>query len=270
MTKLLSIDFYKIFRTKSFYVIAFIASALAVLFSSTSTSACVSYYNEYASLYGSNVPSGSTPFGTAWYTIFSNVSILGLLGSILAAMFLCSEFSYGTIKNIASKGYRREDIYLSKLFTCVSGLFFNFVLTFVVSYVTCLIAGGNRIPNFFKFSPDILLLPILFVFLFLAVEVSLALMIASLVRKSGASIGIYVVVNSISSYLFNVIDSKLFKETLHWDFKISDYTYAGCLSQIGFSEAMKSNDILRFACVVVGFFVLTIGIGIFYFRKRDI
>ena len=125
MKNLLAIDFYKLFRTKSFYVISAILLALTVFSSAIVCSGFLRTYEENLLNFGNTVGLGSM-LGIAWNIVFSNFSNIGIFIAIMSILFTCSEFSFGTIKNIASKGYKRAEIYLSKFLSSAVCYFRSF------------------------------------------------------------------------------------------------------------------------------------------------
>ena len=272
MGNLMAVDFYKIFRTKSFYVIGAILLAITVLNSAVICSGYIWAYEEQLSNMANTASSFGSSFGNAWSIIFSSFSNISSLVAMMSILFMCSEFSFGTMKNIASKGYSRMGIYLSKFLISALCLCIYFILTFITSFVTCVVVVGNRVPNFFKL-PTHMFLPLFFIFLFLLVDISFALMISSLVKKSGQAIATYIVPTLIANILLSILDINLFKNILKTDFRLSDYVYTSCLSEVLRSNLitqMYYNDIVRYFLVAVVFLLVTMLVGIYFFRKRDI
>ena len=185
-------------------------------------------------------------------------------------LFLCSEFSYGTMKNIATKGYPREFLYLSKFFVSLVCMGIYLVLTFVISFVTSLVVGGNRLPNFYS-VPSNLFLPSIFAVLYLSVYVSIALLIASLIRKSGNALAIYVVFTMVLTFVPKLVYN-FFLSTFKKEVNISRYIYDSCFLEATqrIHSAMSSSDILRFFLVAAFFLIATLIPGIYYFKERDI
>ena len=267
MGKLIAIDFYKIFRTKFFYIIGLVLAALCVLSSVSFVYSSLKNYDVVG------ITGGSAEFSkAAWHMVFMNFGNMDMCLVILTILFLCSEFSFGTMKNIATKGYLREGIYLSKFFVSLSCMAIYLALTVVVSLVTSLFAGATRLPDFYSFPTNIVL-PFLFSLLFFAVYISVALMISSLVRKSGSALAIYVALTLV----LNVVPGLLRKfvlSTFNKDFDLSKYLYSGCFLEISnynfFGSDFFSGNIVRYLCVALFFLALTLGVGIYYFKEKDI
>lgn len=262
MGKLLAVDFYKIFRTKFFYVVSLVLVAFDVIVSVVNTLASVGNYE----LFSTHVSKSG-----AWVIAYSNFSNVCLLLTILTILFFCSEFSSGTMKNIATKGFPREFIYLSKFLVGMSCAAFYLLLTLVTSLISSLVVGGNKLPNYFEL-PSNMLFALLFALFFLAVYVSVSLMVASLVRKSGNSLAIYVILSTLISFLPTLLDNFI-KNTFRSDFSTKKYMYSECffeITQRSLVSTVSSSDVARYLCVGVFFLVLTLGVGIYYFREKDI
>jgi len=269
MGRLIAIDFYKIFRTKFFYIIGLVLAALCVLSSVSFVQAALKNYDMVG------MTGGTAEFSkAAWRMVFLNFGNMDICLVILATLFLCSEFSFGTMKNIATKGYTREGIYLSKFFVSLSCMAIYLGLTVIVSLVTSLFAGATRLPDFYSF-PSNIVVPFLFSLLFFSVYISIALMISSLIRKSGSSLAIYVVCTMVVSIVPGLL-SNFIHSTFGKTIDLQKYLYSGCFSEItqygyGFlNTSLPSENIARYLCVGLCFLALTLGVGIYYFRERDI
>ena len=105
MISLLRADFYKLFRAKSFYICGFIAAALSILGVVLLNSSINTELGIDASLLGYD----------GLYALVTGVSQATLFITIMNSIFVPSEFAQGTMKNIASRGFSRWSIYLSKL-----------------------------------------------------------------------------------------------------------------------------------------------------------
>lgn|GEM_PF-6111829 len=270
MGRLIAIDFYKIFRTKFFYIIGLVLVGLCVLSSVSFVQAALKNYDMVG------MTGGTAEFSkAAWRMVFLNFGNMDMCLVILTILFLCSEFSFGTMKNIATKGYSRESIYLSKFFVSLFCMAIYLILTVVTSLVTSLFAGATRLTDFYSF-PSNIVMPFLFSLLFFAVYISLALMISSLIRKSGSALAIYVALTLVLNIVPGLLRNFIFS-TFNKEFDLSKYLYSGCFAEIsqygyGFFNAtgLPSENFARYLCVGLFFLVLTLGVGIYYFREKDI
>lgn len=274
MINLLKIDFYKMFKAKSFYIIAAIFVALSTLTVVATSWLYASLYKEFQAnpdidMLSLGIDSSSIP--GAFSIITANINSILIFAAIFLVLFVCSEFSCGTIKNIASKGYAREKIYLSKFICGISCLIIYSVLYVAASLIASYIVVKNTVPNYFVIPPQFWGVIALALFLLIA-YLSLVLMIASLIRGSGASIGLFLGINMVLPLLLPKLD-ELLKNVFKIDFQIRNYSLSSCLGKIveqDLNTAFANDEIIRFLCVGAGFLIVTLFVGLFCFRKRDL
>ena len=108
MLGLIKSDFYKLFRMKSFYicgVIAALFSAFGIWVFDTASRYQFAQYG-WQDLYVSQF--------TGVYSLTFGMTFATLFIMIVMSMFIPSEFGFGTMKNIVSKGFTRTSVYISK------------------------------------------------------------------------------------------------------------------------------------------------------------
>ena len=120
MAKLLSFEFRKMFRQKSFYICLGIALFMGVVTLRTFSKNSFSEYDALMSL----------------VKAYGNCSLTMLFG-IFAAIYVCDDYSAGTIRNIVTRGYTRTGVYFAKLIT----LCFGAILMLLTCWIVSAIAG---------------------------------------------------------------------------------------------------------------------------------
>lgn len=265
MTKLLKVDFYKMFKAKSFYVIGAILTALAAINSYLYAKITLDALNEssFLSSLGLNTVNLYSSF-------FGNVRSVILYISIFVVLFICSEFSNGTIKNIATKGYHRESIYLSKFITSIFGTIIYVLFIALASYLPYLIVLGNKDTDVFN-MPENFISCFSILLLNIVAYLSVALMLGSLLRKSGVSIFAVFALNLIAS--LTILFDTFLKNVIETDFKVSKYTLSENIHFLAESmnsgAAIPSEDLLRIILVPIAFLVVSMVVGLVFFKKRD-
>ena len=117
---LLNVDFYKLFRSVSFYVIFGVYALLTVLnvFLNYAANIMLETSNADAMLFGLELTNVNLLFVNN-----INYSNLGLFLVIFFAIFLCTEFKDNTIRNKLTQGYSRTVVYIASLtFTYIVSL----------------------------------------------------------------------------------------------------------------------------------------------------
>ncbi len=257
MSNLLKYDFYKLIRSKSFYICA----AISLLISGLTVSLCVWGYNQT----GYNM---FKPYDSIM-GISDGLSSVTLLITIALAIFIPSDFSFGTIKNMVSSGANRINIYLSKMIIAAS-----VVLSYMVVNIICCGLVGGIMGEVGEYTRDTYLTMLkMFGYSFL-VQLSLALicvMISFLIRNKSIVITVAILLNTIAlDFIAPIIDYCVKKIASVESFSIAKYFPLSYLG-VGMSiDSMPKNDLITSIIVCVSYIVVCSLIGILVFRKVDI
>lgn len=253
MLKLLKSDFYKLSKTKSFFICLCILLCLAVGYV---------FLSHYSYQFVSSEPHPGASELVA--ETFSANSLI--FSSIVVSLFVACEFGFGTMKNIASKGFGRTEIYLSKLIvSCVVST------VFLLAYSLASVATGSILWGFGSvgagYWQEICQIIGLEALLNLAFT-SVFVFFAALVRQSGGAIAINICLLSFASTMVQMgqmLLHYLFK--VEWD--ISQYLISSNIVVISQGN-LNQETILRGLLVGVAYFVVTTLAGVWLFHKRDI
>lgn len=250
MLNILKTDFYKAFRTPSFWVISVI-TILSSLLSSFSIFWLLTQ-PEFAELIEIAPGFFQTVPGVTSGCIF-------LIG-IFAVMFSVSDFNYGTIKNIASKGYRREYIYISKFVTAIGVAIISLLLSFLTAFITAQIMINNKISGFFDYNAEFHL-SLSKQALLIVAYISIAVLLAMLFRSLGPALSVFLAYFFLQNSIVQLIN-KLIHDVFNSDFSVAPYFINGA-----FSDPDKT---VQGVIVLLVYIVVTTAIGLYTFRKRDI
>ncbi len=259
MNNILKSDFYRLFRSKAFYI----CTAVAVLFMSLNIFilywASKTVEGEMSNYY--IMPKDGITFGLS---VFSNGNNLIIIG-IFAAIFVAAEFAHGTMKNAVSKGFSRVLIYGSKLITIMAATFLMHFVNFIIGTLICTVLTGNLgsftgefVANMFKIMGIELLLNFALAALFV--------FIGMVIRNLGGVIAINVIgVLSVEPLIYTLLE-------LLFDHKvqISNYSLLNNIARFIPSTTAAGSDYLRAVIVAAAYLVISAGIGIFAFRKSDV
>lgn len=260
MINILKVDLYKMFKAKSFYVIGIILAAFSALNAYAFAKISLDANEKLLMLVNSN-----------FFVVFmQNVNSVVTYVTLFVVLFMVSEFSNGTIKNIATKGYLRESIYFSKLIVgAISTLIYVAVVALSI-YLPYIFVLRGHITNEFE-MPKYFINSFFIMLLHLLAYISIGLMIASLVRKSGLSVVCLFAFTSLIPFILDMLD-KLLASNFETKFSLSKYFISGSLGY-AISQAdlsIPDKDIVRVILVPICFFVASVAIGVTVFKKRDI
>ena len=116
MTKLLSAGFYRLFKSRVFWIMLVICILLQVL-------VCVDNFR-----YERERPENTVILDDI---VFSIVPAIGFISSALISLLLGEEYSDGVVRNKLTVGHRRSDIYFANLIVCIAGSFIMLAALFL-------------------------------------------------------------------------------------------------------------------------------------------
>jgi ABC-type transport system involved in multi-copper enzyme maturation permease subunit len=193
---------------------------------------------------------------TLWPTTFSDIfSISFSLQQIFIPLFICAEYSYGTIKTIIARGTSRLKFYFSKLITCIFA-----ELVFVCVELLVMFTYGISALEFGTLPEDIVMRSAGNILVGIA-SVCFYVAIANVFRYTSASLGAniffllasaggIVVANNLMFSLFSIkIDFR--------NYWIDTVLYAGA-------------DQTTATVVALCYIIIPTIIGAYVFKKRDI
>ncbi len=260
MKNLLRSDFYRLFRSKSFYICTAISMLLMAL-----NILLVEWASNLAGEEG--VVISENPIFkdgiTYGLTAFANGNLEIILG-IIIAIFVSAEFSHGTMKNVVSKGFSKINIYLSKLITMVSTTLIMIIATFLTGFICATILSGSM----GDFSGDNLAI----IFKTIGIEillntalVAILVLVPMVIRNIGGAIAINIFgVMTVAPLLFNILQL-IARDKI----KFTDYSLLNNIA-FYFSNTAKGSDYLRSVIVGLVFLVGATALGIFAFKKSDV
>lgn len=259
MSNLLRSDFYRLFRSKSFYVCTVVAMGLIALniflLDWASRVAGEGVNLDVSTLYKDGISYG--------LTAFSNGNVQMILG-IIIAIFVTAEFSHGTMKNVVSKGFPKLQIYLTKLISMTVASYIIIIATFVVGTISAIIVtgtlgdlNGEYISKIVKTIGIELLLN--------TALTALILLVSMVVRNLGAAIAINIIgIMSFGPLIFSILEY-----VVKGKIKFTEYSL---LNNIAFyaNNTAKGSDYLRSLIVGLIFLAVSTVLGIYAFKKSDV
>ena len=255
MGKLLKADLYRLFKTKSYYILNITILGLILLnLIIAKRQDIVDETDLLSEFTGIEVSAGVVTGG--------NVAIYM---SIFVAIFVAHEFTHGTMKNVVSKGYSRIKIYLSKLIavSVATTLMFLAILIFTTIVGTVVTGEFGEITG--TYALEFLRMLAIVTLLYLAFS-SLYLMIVMIVRSSGGAIAI----NLIGVTMFGPEIYELFNWLFKNKYDFNKYSLTNNVLLYNESLSPPLEDIGRSIIVGLVFLVVTTLIGSLVFEKTDI
>ena len=265
MKNLLRSDFYRLFRSKSFYICTFVAAllmALNIFIIDWSIRVTSTLENAAATM----------PFAVNPYTNGISYGMIAFTGgdvhmfiAIFTAIFITAEFSHGTMKNAVSKGFHRVQIYSTKMITMTAAAFLMMFVMFVIGTIAATIVTGT-LGDISGVLIGQMLKTIGMEFLLHTSLIAIFVMIAMTIKNIGGVIAIDIIgVITLSGLVYLLLEF-LFKNTIHF----TKYSLINNIKFYYMNTTATGDDYLRSILVGIAFLVVATALGIFAFIKTDV
>ena len=270
MLNLLKADFYKLKKSKAFWILNAVALAMCII-------AVIASKISFDSFIGnSELPdkaqaqlSAMAHQASGVWALTTQLPMIPLLVGIFVAIFLTSEFTHGTMKNILSKGAVRIKVYASKFIVCG----FVSIVMLIVSWVALAVLGSivwgfdpQGIASVSKLVVYLLLMSLLTVS-----YTAVFTFIAMSIRSNGGTVAVNVVISVMMSVLIGWINL-----IIGYNVDLTKYWLDGpinTLANANSSAILLSYDsefIVRAVIVAIAWGVAAIAGGMVLFQKRDV
>jgi len=267
MLNIIKSDFYKLKKSKVFWICA----ALCVIFGIIMVVAVQADINMELQK-GINNPTDSEYLSAVamsrqasaiWaLEYFLPLGFNTLIVGIFIAVFLSSEFSYGTIKNTLSRGADRAKVFLSKFIVCGAAAVIMQIL-----FITALIATGSIIWGYDPHGVATfgnLIVVILSQLLVIIGFAAIFTFTSTAIRANGGSITVNILCSTVISNLFSVL-GLLFGLKI----AVNDYWIGGVVSKLA-TVTPASGDVVRGIIVALAWGIGSLLLGTVLFKKQDV
>lgn len=262
---LLEVDFYKLFRSVSFYVLFGVYALFTILNVFLSYAANVMIETSYGDmvLIGMESTKANLLFGSN-----INYSNFGLFLVIFFAIFLCTEFKDNTIRNKLTQGYSRTVVYIASLtFTYIVSLMAVVLSSALIAAVGIPVLGweGSDFALKYFFYELFALLPLV------AFIHTLAYGSKSLGITLGVGLPVITILPGIVSIL-NIF--AINNKAVEWVTRIFFISLEGympmALAPLQFGESAFPNLALNASLTYILWTALFIALGYLTFIKKDV
>ena len=292
MLKAIQAELYKLFKNRTFKVLIFVT----VLLSSMTIVMCSSVFDQILSDSLGNMPEDQkqalieqmesisesdsvvtpgqlgvhleakdimNPTAIEVYHSSFGSGVIEILIGILVAALMAKEYSQGTIKNFLAYGKKREEFYLAKFIAIVVGV--AIILAVMTILPTIAVAIMNGWGQAFEFSQVLGMIKTFIASLLASSAVAvLAMVIATLVKSNGATIGItvaiFIGVPTFAGFLYGIYPwfDRVYEVLPFYNSALATSIKAG------------KGDLLRSILIATVTIVISLFGGIMVFKSQDI
>lgn len=251
MINLLRADIYKLFRNKSIYICSGLSCVFLIM------TLFIKYF-AYSYIGERDTMINSFP------DIFRGnlITLLAIVVSILVSF----DFSKGTVKNYISKGFKREEVYVSKFIVS----FITFLLFVLVNFLMFCIVSPFLF-NFGEFTQSVAIglfrMIGLEMLAFIAI-ISVFVFISMLIRTLNGAIAVNLSLPFFASIMLSLISS-IVNKLLKIEFNVGEYfvfNYPIILAKY----SLENSLVIKSVFVSLATIAVTTLLGIIIFKKRDV
>ena len=292
MLKAIQAELYKLFKNRTFKVLIFVT----VLLSSMTIVMCSSVFDQILSDSLGNMPEDQkqalieqmesisesdsvvtpgqlgvhleakdimNPTAIEVYHSSFGSGVIEILIGILVAALMAKEYSQGTIKNFLAYGKKREEFYLAKFIAIVVGVAIILaVMTILPTIASTIMNGWGQA---FEFSQLLGMIKTFIASLIASSAVAaLAMVIATLVKSNGATIGItvaiFIGVPTFAGFLYGIYPwfDRLYEVLPFYNSALASSIKAG------------NGDLVRSVVISLITILISLFAGIRVFKSQDI
>ncbi len=272
MSKLLKFEYRRLFRQKTFII--FMAVSAALVFLSLGSIKLIelamsSVDMQIYSLFGIKY-SGANALRDA----SSNGSVSPIV-AVVTGIFVCSEYSRGTLKTVTATGFSRCKIFTAEFVAALTSAFLIFAAATASAFIF-----GSLFWEVGKLEAETVKAALLQLLLTLSLTAVL-FTLSKTIKKTGGAIALGIFAPSFLSLLLTVTDSVIDNDR----FKLAHYWISGSLSEVqatspsdmnifdilnGSSNVLTSEIAIRAVAVAVVYLVLAYLLGNLFFRRQEI
>jgi len=263
MLNILKSDFFKLKKNRSFWVCVLVCIAFGVLMvvaMQVGMSRAVANPNDPE--FGQMVDMISKASGVWALEYFLPMGFHIMIVGIFVAIFISSEFSFGTIKNTLSRGADRAKVFFSKFLVCSSAALVMLFMFIIAILTAGSIVWGYDINGIATFSSMLGMVSLQS--LVIVAYTALFTFVSMTIRANGGAIATNIICTMMASTLLGAI-SMLFGGNIN----LSDYWLEWAASKLA-TLTPASGDVMQGIIIAVAWGIASILIGTVLFKKQDV
>lgn len=265
MLNILKSDFYKLKKSKAFWICTLLCIAFAVLMVTAlqvGINRTLATPNPYDPEYTSMLEMSKQTSGIWALQYFLPMGFNIVFVGVFVAIFVSSEFGFGTMKNTLSRGAERIKVFFSKFVVCSCA-----ALVMLCAFIIAMLTAGSI---FWGFDPNgivtfsgmlgMIALQSMLIIAFTALFV----FISMTMRSGGGAIATNIICVTMASTLLGAI-SMLFGGSIN----LSDYWLSWGVSKLA-TLAPASGDVIQGVLIALGWGIVSLVVGTTLFKKIDV
>lgn len=257
MGNLLRFEFRKLFRSKVFYI-CIAVSLIMFAISTVTTKVIGELLKEVSEEAGMAAPETTLTGAVLLKGFFSNGNV-SLISGIMVVLLVSEDYTNDLTKNIYSKGYTRDELYIAKYIVNLIAVLILLVVGMSIAFLsgTFILDGvGHMGDNYILSIVCVILVAIAYYSLFFGVSI--------LIKKTGGAVAICIIGPVVLSLILTMIDVFINNEKI----SLSKYWLDSIVSTLGNMD-VEMKTILSAIIVSISVSAVMIASSFFVNRKRD-
>lgn len=249
MFKLLNFEFRKLIRQKSFYICIAVMLLLFLFSAYTAELLAADSGIENPSLSGINYLMEAV-----------SSSSLSMVLAVFIPLFICEDYTSGTIRNIITRGFSRLEIFISKLIAVLAATVFMTAVCLAAAYLVGTAFWGAGEPELSSEQIKILLCQLAVI----AAYATLFFAVSSMLQKVGGSIAICLILPMAVVILLSMADAALAEREI----ELSGYWIENISRSLAAVE-VKTEDIKKSLIGAGCYFAASVAASWLVIMKRE-
>ena len=269
MRQLLGFEYRKLVRCKSIYICLIVMLVLEIA-GIVITKATMEFFGGITDAVTNGTDGLSSLFsysGVIYLLKACNSSNMLIYFSIFVTIFVCMDFGEGTIKNIVSRGFSREQIFFSKSIVICTGSIIFAIASMIVNFI----AGSIAFSVGSGFDGTVIL-ALLVQLLAMIAYTMFDVLLSVLFTKLGGALTLGLIVPLVFPVLIKALDMAIVLMAKNSDVRsdfLSRFTISANIGNIAELGA-KGSDILLAAVIFVVYILLFTLLGVLVIRKKEV
>lgn len=267
MGNLVKFEFYKLFRQKSFYICSAIMVGL-ILISTFTLNMLVNISQGAMGADGVTVSMMGDMELSGIYMLTGALAgnDISIILAVLLALFICTDYTNGTLKNVIAKGYNRISVYGAKFVVSLVAATILAVISWLTGFVSGTVCWGvGNLSDGVNVGRIILILAVQLLGMY--AYTSFFFLICVLLKKTGGAIAVGIVTPLVLSIVLSLVD--ILAKKLSFSFVPSEYWMDTCFMEVSVSSVASDIMTRSIICFAIYIVIFAVG-GHFIARKSEV
>lgn len=270
MRQLLAFEYRKLVRSKALYICLIVMAVLSVA-GVIITRSTMNMLNSFGGMYDDDLMGAGGFFsgysGMRYLVSSCKGTNMTIFFAIFVTIFICADFTEGTIKNIVARGFSREKVFFAKSIVICSGSVVFSILSMLVGFIAGTIAfeAGSGFDGGVVVT---LLVQLLAMIAYTMMNVLLGVLFG----KLGGALTLGIIIPLVYPLIIQLLDLLIVVLSKNYDVRsdfFSRFTVGTNIDKISELD-VPGNDLLIAAVIFAVYILFFTLLGVLAIRKKEV